>query len=478
MHVHMQIIKQEKGKIIMFQKKTPVSQGLKIIIVGCGKVGTTLVEQLSKEGHDLTVIDHDAKRIQEIAGYFDVLGIVGNGASHSIQVEAGIEHADLFIAVTESDELNLLCCTIAKQDGDCSTIARIRTPDYLNDSAYLREKLGLAMVINPELEASKEVARLLYLPAALEINSFAHGRIELIKIKITEDNLLCGKKIYELGSNITSNILVCAIERNNQVFIPSGDSSIENGDCISFLATRQMAKYFFSYIGFKTHQVKNTLIIGGGKSSFYLAKQLLQMGIDVKIIEKDITRCEELSILLPEAIIINGDGTDQELLQEEGIEHMESFVPLSGIDEENVMLTLYARQVSDAKVITKINRMTFKDVIGQLDLGSVVYPRYITSEAIIAYVRAKKASMNSNVETLYHMFDSKAEAIEFHVNEKSDVTDTPLMNLALKKNLLVCCIMRNESVIIPGGRDEIKVGDTVMIVTTHTGFNDLQDILD
>ena len=186
MHVHMQIIKQEKGKIIMFQKKTPVSQGLKIIIVGCGKVGTTLVEQLSKEGHDLTVIDHDAKRIQEIAGYFDVLGIVGNGASHSIQVEAGIEHADLFIAVTESDELNLLCCTIAKQDGDCSTIARIRTPDYLNDSAYLREKLGLAMVINPELEASKEVARLLYLPAALEINSFAHGRIELIKIKITE----------------------------------------------------------------------------------------------------------------------------------------------------------------------------------------------------------------------------------------------------------------------------------------------------
>ena len=202
------------------------------------------------------------------------------------------------------------------------------------------------------------------------------------------------------------------------------------------------------------------------------------MGIDVKIIEKDITRCEELSILLPEAIIINGDGTDQELLQEEGIEHMESFVPLSGIDEENVMLTLYARQVSDAKVITKINRMTFKDLIGQLDLGSVVYPRYITSEAIIAYVRAKKASMNSNVETLYHMFDSKAEAIEFHVNEKSDVTDTPLMNLALKKNLLVCCIMRNESVIIPGGRDEIKVGDTVMIVTTHTGFNDLQDILD
>lgn len=461
----------------MFFKTTPVKPGLNIIIVGCGKVGSTLVERLTGEGHDVTIIDEDASRIQELADYYDVMGIVGNGASHSVQEEAGIQNAHLFIAVTESDELNLLCCIIAKQDGDCSTIARIRTPDYIKDASYLRERLGLAMIINPELEASREVARLLYLPAALEINSFGHGRVELIKIKITEDNLLAGLTIVDFSKRYSSNILICAIERNGEVFIPSGNSHIKQGDNISFLGSRQEAKRFLSTIGFQTHQVKNTMIIGGGKASYYLAKQLLQMGIDVKIIEQDKSRCEELSILLPKAIIINGDGTDQEILVEEGIDHMESFVPLTGIDEENIMLTLYARQVSGAKVITKINRMTFKDVIDQLDLGSVFFPRYITAETITAYVRAKKASMNSNVETLYHMFDSKAEAIEFRVNESSEVTDIPLMDLPLKKSLLVACIIRNGLPIIPSGSDHIQIGDTVMIVTTHTGFNDLQDIL-
>lgn len=462
----------------MLFKSQPVNTGLNIIIVGCGKVGSTLVERLSSEGHDITIIDQDAGRIQELAEYYDVMGIVGNGASHSIQEEAGIRNAHLFIAVTESDELNLLCCIIAKQDSECSTIARIRTPDYIKDSAYLRDRLGLAMIINPELEASKEVARLLYLPAALEINSFGHGKVELIKIKITAENSLAGLSLIDLSKRYSPRILICAIERNGEVFIPSGNSHIEQGDMISFLGSREETKNFLSAIGFQTHQVKNTMIIGGGKASYYLAKQLLQMGIDVKIIEQNRNRCEELSILLPKAIIINGDGTDQELLVEEGIDHMESFVPLTGIDEENIMLTLYARQVSDAKVITKINRMTFKNVIDQLDLGSVFFPRYITAELITAYVRAKKASMNSNVETLYHVFDSKAEAIEFRVNERSEVTDIPLMNLPLKHNLLVACIIRNGFPIIPTGRDEIRIGDTVMIVTTHTGFNDLQDILE
>ncbi|MBR1743060.1 MAG: Trk system potassium transporter TrkA [Lachnospiraceae bacterium] len=461
----------------MLFKTQPANAGLNIIIVGCGKVGSTLVERLTGEGHDVTIIDEDAERIQELADYYDVMGIVGNGASHSIQEEAGIQNAHLFIAVTESDELNLLCCIIAKQDSDCSTIARIRTPDYIKDASYLCERLGLAMVINPELEASREVARLLYLPAALEINSFGHGKVELIKIKIAEDNLLAGLTIVEFSKRYSSNILICAIERNGEVFIPSGNSHIEQGDMISFLGSREDAAGFLSTIGFQTHKVKNTMIIGGGKASYYLAKQLLQMGIDVKIIEQNRKRCEELSILLPKAIIINGDGTDQELLVEEGIDHIESFVPLTGIDEENIMLTLYARQVSDAKVITKINRMTFKNVIDQLELGSVFFPRYITAEKITAYVRAKKASINSNVETLYHMFDSKAEAIEFRVNERSEVTNIPLMDLPLKKNLLVACIIRNGLPIIPTGRDDIQIGDTVMIVTTHTGFNDLQDIL-
>ncbi len=462
----------------MFRSKNPIKEdGLHIIIVGCGKVGATLVEQLAKEGHDITIIDKNTQKIQKISGLYDVMGIVGNGASYSIQMEAGIEKTDLIIAVTESDELNLLCCTVAKQVGDCAAIARVRTPDYSKEAGYLLEKLGLAMIINPELEAAREAARLLYLPTALEINSFAHGQAEMTKLKIPENNVINGIDIAYLSKNIASNILVCAIERDGEVYIPSGDFRIQKGDVMSYVASPKESRAFLQNIGFKTNQVKNTMIIGGSRAAYYLAKQLLSMGIAVKIIEANYTRCEELSILLPEAIIINGDGTDEELLKEEGIETVESFVPLTGIDEENILLTLHARQVSNAKVITKINRITFKDVINTLDLGSVVYPRYITSEAIIKYVRARNASKDSNIETLYHMFDSRVEAIEFRVDDAPNILDVPLMNLNLKKNLLVCFICRNGSILIPSGQDSIQAGDTVMIVTTQTGFRDIQDIL-
>lgn len=461
----------------MFKTRNPIKQGLNIIIVGCGKVGSTLVEQLVKEGHDITIIDKNPQKVQAVSGLYDVMGLTGNGASYSVQMEAGIENTDLIIAVTNSDELNLLCCTVAKRVGNCAAIARVRTPDYSREVGYLREKLGLAMIINPELEAAKEVARILYLPTALEVNSFAHGQAELIKFKVPDGNILDGMSVASLGKNIGKNILICAVERNGIVHIPSGDFQTMQGDIISFVASRNIAKTFLEDIGFKTHQVKNTMIIGGGKAAYYLASQLLHMGVAVKIIENDHKRCEELSILLPKAVIINGDGTDEELLKEEGIEYVESFVPLTGIDEENILLTLYARQISNAKVITKINRIAFKSVINRLDLGSVVYPRYITSEAIIAYVRAKKNSMNSNIETLYHMFDSRAEAIEFRVDDKSEVTNIPLTDLTLKKDLLISCINRNGTIIIPSGQDRIMVGDTVMIVTTHTGFNDISDIL-
>lgn len=451
--------------------------GLNIIIVGCGKVGRALVEQLSKEGHYITIIDKNPEKIQSLTNLYDIMGIVGNGASYSVQMEAGIEDADLIISVTDSDELNLLCCTVAKQVGDCSAIARVRTPDYSKEVSYLRDKLGLAMIINPELEAAKEAARILYLPTALEINSFAHGQAELIKIKVPEGNTIDGMTIAHLGRKIAPNILICAVERDGEVTIPAGDFTIQRGDIISFAASRKVAKQFLEDIGFKTNQVGNTMIIGGGKSTYYLAKLLMNMGIEVKIIESNRQKCEELSILLPKAIIINGDGTDEELLKEEGIETAESFVPLTGIDEENVMLTLYARKVSKAKVITKINRMTFKTVLNDLDLGSVIYPRYITSEAIVAYVRAKRASRGSDIETLYHIFDSKAEAIEFRIREESSVTDVCLANLSLKKNLLIAFINRNGKIIIPSGNDCIRVGDTVTIVTTHSGLKDIRDIL-
>lgn len=457
--------------------KMQSKNGLNIIIVGCGKVGMTLIEQLSKEGHDITIIDKNAAKVQETSNLYDIMGLVGNGASYSVQMEAGIENADLIIAVTASDELNLLCCTVAKQVGDCAAIARVRTPDYSKEAGYLREKLGLTMIINPELEASLETARILYLPTALEVNSFAHGQAEIVKFKIPEGNLLDGMTIATLGKSITNEILICAIEREGEVYIPGGNFQIAKDDIVSFVAPRRHIRSFLKKIGFKTKQVKDAMIVGGGKASYYLAKQLIAMGIDVKIIEQNKERCEELSILLPEAIIINGDGTDEEVLREEGIEYAQAFIPLTGIDEENIMLTLHAKQVSNAKLITKINRSTFKNVISKLDLGSVIYPRYITSEAIIAYVRAKKNSTNSNIETLYHMFDNRAEAIEFRVDEPSSVTGIPLKDLMLKNDLLVSFIYRNGKVQIPSGLDTIEVGDTVMIVTTHTGLDNIQDII-
>ena len=457
--------------------KMQVKNGLNIIIVGCGKVGMTLIEQLSKEGHDISIIDKNAAKVQEMSNLYDIMGLVGNGASYSVQMEAGIENADLIIAVTASDELNLLCCTVAKQVGDCAAIARVRTPDYSKEAGYLREKLGLTMIINPELEASLETARILYMPTALEVNSFAHGQAEIVKFKIPEGNLLDGMTIAALGKSITNEILICAIEREGEVYIPGGNFQMAKDDIVSFVAPRRHIRSFLKKIGFKTKQVKDAMIVGGGKASYYLAKQLIAMGIDVKIIEQNKERCEELSILLPEAIIINGDGTDEEVLREEGIEYAQAFIPLTGIDEENIMLTLHAKQVSNAKLITKINRSTFKNVISKLDLGSVIYPRYITSEAIIAYVRAKKNSTNSNIETLYHMFDNRAEAIEFRVDEPSSVTGIPLKDLMLKNDLLVSFIYRNGKVQIPSGLDTIEVGDTVMIVTTHTGLDNIQDII-
>ena len=457
--------------------KIQSKNGLNIIIVGCGKVGMTLIEQLSKEGHDITIIDKNAAKVQEMSNLYDIMGLVGNGASYSVQMEAGIENADLIIAVTASDELNLLCCTVAKQVGDCAAIARVRTPDYSKEAGYLREKLGLTMIINPELEASLETARILYLPTALEVNSFAHGQAEIVKFKIPEGNLLDGMTIATLGKSITNEILICAIEREGEVYIPGGNFQMAKNDIVSFVAPRRHIRSFLEKIGFKTKQVKDAMIVGGGKASYYLAKQLIAMGIDVKIIEQNKERCEELSILLPEAIIINGDGTDEEVLREEGIEYAQAFIPLTDIDEENIMLTLHAKQVSNAKLITKINRSTFKNVISKLDLGSVIYPRYITSEAIIAYVRAKKNSTNSNIETLYHMFDNRAEAIEFRVDEPSSVTGIPLKDLMLKNDLLVSFIYRNGKVQIPSGLDTIEVGDTVMIVTTHTGLDNIQDII-
>ncbi len=462
----------------MFGKRKEATQGLNIIIVGGGKVGVTLVEQLAQEGHDITIIDQNAKVVESITNTYDAMGVIGNGASYSTQMEAGIENADLFIAVTNSDELNLLCCTVAKRAGNLAAIARVRTPDYSKEVDYFIEKLGLAMIINPDFVSSRVIAKILTLPTALDVTSFSHGRVNLVRIELPEDNPLCNRTIAELGRDgIIQQTVICAIERDGKVFIPSGDFIIRAKDIISFAASQRESRQFLKKIGFKTGQVKTCMIVGGGRAGYYAAELLIKAGINVRIIEINQNRCERLSELLPEATIIHGDGTSEELLKEEGIEDVDAFIPLTGIDEENILLSLHAKKVSHAKVITRLTRNNFMEVVNGLDLGSVLYPKYITSEAIIAYVRARNNSKGCNIETLYHMFDSRAEAIEFKVEKASDVVDVPLSKLSLKKDLLIAFINRNGKIIIPKGQDVIKVKDTVMIVTTHKGFKDIQDIL-
>lgn len=463
-----------------FKKNTNISdnEGLKIIIVGCGKVGTTLISRLCAEGHDITVIDKDKDVVRDICETYDVLGVVGNGSSYKVQMEAGIDKANLIIAVTASDELNILCCTMAKKVGKCSAIARVRTPDYADELHYLREKLGLSIIINPELETANEIARLLKFPAALSINSFARGQVEMITFKIPEGNMICGMPLYELQQKFPFQVLICAVEREGNLVIPNGSYVLSAGDVVSYVSTIKNAHNFFKKIGLKTHRVSNSFIVGGGKTSYYLAKQLLDTGIEVKIIEKDMARCEELSSLLDKAMVIYGDGSDEKLLEREGFSQAESFIPLTGMDEENILLTLHAKRSPDTKVITKVNRISFNNVIDSLELGSVVYPKYITAETIIAYVRAKKNSIGSNVETLYHIFGDRAEAIEFKIQAGSPVVGIPLKDLRLKKNLLVACISREGRVIIPGGSDTISVGDRVVVVTMESGFKDIADVLD
>jgi trk system potassium uptake protein TrkA len=453
--------------------------GLKIIVVGAGKVGDTLVNRLAEEGHNLVIIDKNVDRLTELANLCDCMGIIGNGASHEVLEEAGVSSADLFISVTESDELNLLCCMIAKQfNKRLATIARVRNPDYGKEVPYLRSKLSLDMIINPEYEAAVEAARILFLPAAISINSFAHGSAELVKIKIPEGNVLDGKTVAYLGSNYTNDLVIVGVERGDDVTIPNGAFELSAGDIISFVATRKVCHTFLKSIGFKTNSVRSTIMIGGGKSAFYLADQLIKTGIDVKIIEKDLKRCDELSELLPKATIINGDGINESLLEETGIRDVDSVVAMTGIDEENIMLSLFARQISKGiKSVTKINKISFTDVINRLDLGSVIYPKQITAEAIIGYARAKQASIGSNVEVMYHLFDEKAEAIEFKVMENSNATGKQLKDMKLKPNTLVSFINRSGKIIIPKGDDSIEVGDSVMIVTKNKGFTALTDIL-
>ena len=451
---------------------------MKIIIVGCGKVGTTLAEQLNRENHDITLIDTNEEAIQNISDSADVMGVTGNGAVYQVQMEAGIQDADLLIATTNSDELNMLCCLIAKKAGNCHTIARIRNPEYSSEIRYIREELNLSLAINPELAAAREIARLLRFPSAIKIEPFAKGRIELLKFLIPEHSLLNDMRVMDVVNRLKSNVLICVVERGNDVVIPDGNFVMKKGDKISFIASHQESADFFKKAGVDNNIVKSAMFVGGGKLTHYLCRLLEDTKIKIKIIERDEERCRQLSELLPKAMIIHGDGTDEQLLLEEGIRQTEAFASLTGFDEENIMLSLYASSQSKAKLITKVNKIAFENVINSLNIGSLIQPKMLTAEIILQYVRAMQNSMgSSNIETLYQIAADKAEALEFRVKEGSPILGIPLEKLKLIDNLLVACINRGGTIITPRGKDTVEAGDTVIVVTTHTGLNDLTDIL-
>lgn len=451
---------------------------MQIIIVGCGKVGYTLVEQLSGEDHNIVVVDTNEDCVRSITDELDAMGVVGNGASFQTLLDAGIKQADLLIAVTNSDEQNLLCCVIAKKAGNCKTIARVRNPIYNTELEFLRKELGLAMIINPELASASEIARIFQFPSAIKIDTFSKGRIEMLHFRVTEDCKLNSYELIHIRSTLKCEVLVCTVTRGDQVIIPRGDFIFKAGDIVAIVATPANAHDFFRKIGINIGRIHTAMIVGGGTIGYYLAKRLLAVGTEVKIIEMNPARCEQLSELLPKATIIQGNGIDQNLLMEEGLAHVQGFAALTGLDEENILLSLHAKKASKAKVITKVNRISFNSVLDDLQLDSITYPRLLTADFITKYVRSMNESLNSNVENLYKLQDGKVEALEFYIKEENPlITNIPLLKLPIKKNILVCCINRNNNIIIPGGQDVLLPGDSVVVVLTGERLHDITDIL-
>ena len=450
---------------------------MKIIVVGAGKTGTILVQSLTEEGHDVTIIDQSAQRVESVCNDNDVMGIVGNGMNYSALSEAGIFDADLMIAVTGSDEQNLLCSLFARKTGNCATIARIRNPLYITETEFIKEQVGLSMVINPEYATAAAIARLLRFPYAIEINSFSKGQAEMLTFRIPKNSALCGKNLTYVRSKIESNLLVCSVKRGNEFIIPTGTFELSEGDKVTILANQKDAARFFKQIKLDTHSVKNVILVGGGTISYYLAKMLLDDRISVKIIESDEARCNELAERLPEAMIIHGDASDKSLLMEEGITTTDAFVALTGFDEENVLLSLYAKELTDSKVITKVGRPVFNELIGSLDLDSVVYPLNITAEGILQYVRARQNARGNNIETLYKLMEDQVEALEFKIGDNAPGINIPLKELHLKENIIIGGISRGRRFIIPTGDTAIQSGDRVIVISGQRKLNDFKDIL-
>lgn len=453
---------------------------MKIIIAGCGKVGYALAQQLNDEGHDLTLIDNCADRLQPALSNLDLQGVVGNASSFLTLLEAGIEHADLLIAVTGQDEINLISCLLAKKASKCRTIARVRNPEYFREINYLKDCMDISMIINPESAAANAIAQLIQVPDAMDIDSFANGKVDLMQVVITEDSPLHNMKVQDFSRKFNHEILICILVHDHQVCIPNGNSVLMAGDTISIILPREKINSFYRMSKLATiREIRDVMIAGGGMIPYYLAQSLLRSGIDVKLIERNRDRCDFLSEALPKATIIHSDATDHDMLLEEGIEQTDAFVALTNGDEANIFLSLYANKMNaTCKKITKVNRLELDEIISDLPIGSILSPKNITTEYILQYVRSQNNSYGSNVEALYRLMDNQVEALEFLVKEDCEATDIPFINLNLKKNLLICCIVRKGRIITPSGRDFIQKGDKVIVVTTHKGLQDISDIMD
>ena len=453
---------------------------MRIIIVGAGKVGLALTQQLSID-NDVTVIDENGQLIDNIINVYDVMGVCGNGASYEVQKEADAAKAELLIATASSDEINIVTCLVAKKLGVKHTIARIRNPEYEAQLRFMREELGLSMAINPEKATAREIARVLRFPAAMKLESFSKGRLELVEYRLPENSALNGMQLSDLYRNTQVRVLICAVARKDETIIPSGDFVLRSGDKIYLTASPEQLSKFFQHLFVFRSRASSAIIVGASKICYYLTQELLRMGMSVKIIDRDERRCVQMSERLPKALVIVGDGTDSELLHEEGIESTDAFVAITGIDEANILMSMSAARLSGdcCKVVAKVNRRTLLDLVsaeGMLD--SVVSAGAVTTELILQYVRAMQNASGSKVKTLHRLVDGAVEALEFHVTKDVSFVGVPLKDLDLRPGVLLAGIVRpNGAIIIPSGSDAIHPNDDVIVVTTGMALQDIHDIL-
>lgn len=451
---------------------------MKIIIVGCGKIGRTIVSSLTAEGHDVLVMDKNPTVLNETTDIYDVMGVCGNAVDCDTLTEANVQNADIVVATTDSDEMNMLACFLSRKLGAKHSVARIRNPEYNDQSlGFLRQQLNLSLSLNPELLVAEEISNILQLPAAVKIERFSRRNIEMVEIILPQDSKLEGLNLIKMREKYRANYLICTVQRNNTVYIPDGHFELKAGDRIGLVAAQGETKKLLDMLGLLRKQAKSVMILGGGKPSYYLAKKLINLGVDVKIIEKRLDRCEFLATELPDAVIIHGDGAQQELLLEEGISSMDAFVSLTGMDEENIMLSIFASMQNVPKVIAKINRDELLTMAERLGVETIVSPSQLTTNIIVRYARAVKNSKGSNVEVLYKLLDGKAEALEFNVKSDSKVIGIPFKDIKLQANTIIAGITRGRKTIIPSGNDMIIAGDRVVVVAANQCLHDLDDIL-